>query len=257
MPQVRHGRSLSNWPQKLAFLALIPLVQSLAGCHNSCFLAISNPGGGTSGIGLTTSPDGCPTVTPVGTVQAAAHIAAGCEACSSSNQLRKAVVTLKGIELHASAGASLEQPVWQELLPLSEPRTRQFELSRAGPDGPVAIPLARSAFVPAGAYDLVRLRFASEAGSAGDPAAEENRCGTVGLHCAVMEDGRILPFVLGGEELKIRFSSEDSVHGIFTVLPESQNHLTIELTLLWSQVAPPGEGVRLLPGLSGAVRWQP
>lgn len=233
------------WILLLAFL--IPLAALLTGCDNSCIAFVSNPGGGV-GTGAFSSP--CPVPTPHGSVQAAAQLSRQCESCSPSNQIQGIFVSLRGVEIHLFGESPSD---WQELYPALEVQPRQFNLLAAGPDGPTANPLGDAAAVPAGTYDLVRLRLASNHGPGGSQLASENACGQVGLNCVAMGDGRILPLLCDGDALELRVSSAGSANGLFSVIAESHNQLLIELTPVWSLVAPVGESAHFSPLLRGAV----
>jgi len=240
------GRELQDWPGILCLLAMLPLAALATSCSNSCASFESNPGGTVT----VSSPCQLP-VTPIFT---GAQIAPQCESCSPSNQLQSAFLTLRGIQLRPRTNPWEAPPDWQELAPSLEIQPQQFQLGRAGATRLVPTPSGDSAAIPAGSYDLVRLLLATNPGGADAPVPAENKCGSVGLNCAVMGDGRVLPLALEGDALELRVFPEGSPDGFFSVLPERENHLLIELTGVWSFGAPAGEGARLLLVLRGSAR---
>jgi hypothetical protein len=163
------------------------------------------------------------------------------------------LVSLRGIELHPKGTAGKESSEWRELFPALRAQPRQFDVMKAAPNGLGANLLWNRAIVPAGTYDLVRLRFASNPESPDDQLVTENACGKAGLHCVVMGDGRILPLVLQDNVLELRISAEGTARGLL-ISPGSQNRLLIELTPVWSAVALPPEGGQFLPVLTGSAR---
>jgi hypothetical protein len=232
-------------------MAVIPLTFLDTGCENSCFAFISNPGGGIVGSGFSSA---CPVPTQHATVHAVAHVTPGCESCSVSNRIQSVFVTLRGIELHPRANAGEGPSDWQELLPLLAIQPRQLDLQLAAPHGLAVDLTGEQASIPAGTYDLVRLRFETSREGVGDLLAAENACGKVGLNCVAMADGRNLPLMLRGDVLELPISSGTAGNRIFLVLPESENQLSIELTLVWTLVTPPEQAAQLLPIVTGSAR---
>ena len=251
MVSLKHSPAIRSWPWILSLVALIPLTASLAGCNNSCFAFVSNPGGqgGTAAVSS-------PCVAPVqhGSVQVAARLSQQCESCATSNQVQTVFVTLRGIELHLRTDSGADSFDWQELYPALALQPRQFDLTAAGRAGAAPSPLGDASLVAAGIYDLVRLRLASDQAEAGTQLAAGNLCGKAGLHCAVMGDGRILPFISNADVLELRISSQASTVGSLVILPDSKNQLLIELTPVWSLVTRAGESVRLSPVLTGTAQ---
>jgi len=237
--------------RELALVALIPLTALITGCGNSCFAFVSNPGGGL-GTAAFSSP--CPAPIQNASVQVAVRLSRQCESCSPSNQIQSLIIAVRGIELHPQTNPAEGPAIWQELFPNLEIEPQQFKLSKAIAGGLAASSLRDTARIPAGSYDLVQLRLAANQASAGIPIAAENKCGSVGLHCAVMGDGRVLPLALDGGTLELRLSSQNSSSGVLLVLPDSENQLLIELTAVWSLDSPAGGNVRLIPVLRGSAR---
>jgi len=230
----------------LCLIALLPLVIPFTSCSNSCGSFESKPGGT-----LTVSS---PCMLHVTQVFTGGQIAPQCESCSPSNQLQNVVITLRGIQVHPRTDRGEAPADWQELVPVLNTHARQFELGRTGANSFAPTPLGESAEIPAGSYDLIRLLLATNPGRDEDRVAAENKCGSVGPNCAVMGDGRILPLTLKTDALQLRISREGSPDGVFSVLPDRENHLLIELNAVWSLDARAGEGGRLSLVLQGNAR---
>jgi hypothetical protein len=90
--------------------------------------------------------------------------------------------------------------------------------------------LADRVLVPAGTYDLVRLRIASNQTAADGEIPVRNVCGRVGPNCVVMADGQIEPLVFDEDTLESSFASETTAEEFLLVLPGSESELLIELT---------------------------
>lgn len=241
-----HGPGMHHCLRTLGLIALLPLAIPLTSCSNSCASFESNPGG--------TVNVSSPCMLPVTRVFTRGQLAPQCKSCSPSNQLQNLVVTLRGIQLHPQTNPGEAPSDWQELVPVLKIQPRQFELGRAGTNSRVPTPLEESAAIPEGSYDLVRLLLATNPGRDEDRVAAENKCGSVGPNCAVMGDGRVLPLTLEGDALELRISREGSPDGVFSVLPDTENHLLIELNAVWTLDARPGEGGRLSLVLQGNAR---
>lgn len=239
-------RQIQGWPRILCLIAMLPLAVPLTSCNNSCSSFQSNPGG--------TVNVSSPCLLPVTSVFTGGQVAPQCESCSPSNQLQHLFLTLRGIELHPRTNAGAAPSGWQELVPALEIQPQQFQLGRAAATRLVPTPSGDSAAIPAGSYDRVRLLLATNPANPGTGVAAENKCGSVGLNCAVMGDGRVLPLALDGDALELTVLSEGSADGVFSVLPETENHLLIELTTVWALEAPADEGARLSLVLRGTAR---
>lgn len=250
MLRFRPRAALRDWPWALAVLAVLTAVPAMCGCENSCFVFISNPGGGTGGAGVGGTTGGCPTVNPAGTVQAVAHLTRTCESCSESNQIRSLILTLNGIELHPVPNQVAGPSEWQELLPRLALEPRQFVLVKSGASEWPVIPLGDRASLPAISYDWIRLRLAPATAAHESLLGTENPCGAAGGGCAVMGDGRVVPMALG-KELEFPIASTEVGGGILTVLPGSDTRVMIELTPAWSAVPGSMGRLQLLPGLAG------
>jgi len=241
------GPDLKRWPGTLCLIAMLHLAVLSTGCGNSCYSLQSNPGGG--GVNVSS-----PCLLPVTPVFAGAQLAPQCQSCSPSNQVQHLFLTLRGIELHPRTNAGQAPSDWQVLAPLLEIQPQQFEFNSAGATPLVPNSLGDGSAVPAGDYDLVRLIFAASPGSAADRASAENQCGSAGLNCAVMGDGRVLPLALPRDALELPGFRGGSLDGVFSALPATEIHLLIEFTATWSLDARASDGARLVLVLQGTAR---
>jgi hypothetical protein len=113
------GLSLKHRLGAVAFL-IVPLVcLSTAGCANSCFVAVVNPGGTVIGVTASNLPLACPPPIKKTSVKVLAKVTTLCDACSASNRIQGLFLTLRGIELHAKANRLGDSSEW--LVPLHDP----------------------------------------------------------------------------------------------------------------------------------------
>lgn len=247
-------QSGSLW--KTASLFVIPLLLLSAGCGDSCFVFVSSPGTGTVIIGGSNLGATCGFAKPQphAAVQVVAHVARVCEGCSDSNQVRSIFVTLSGVDLRTRPDAvRQQQPNWHKLLPASDVQPLQIDLM--GPNAIASVPVGPRTEVPAGTYDLVRLRFAYNQDSTVRPT-EQNPCGSVGLNCTIMQDGRVQPLLLNTNPPELLIASTEPANSLLFVAPGSDNELSLDLTPLWSAALPPGEHLRFALALTGTAKIQ-
>jgi Domain of unknown function (DUF4382) len=260
MPQSTPRLALKTWRGRAGFLLLVTLFLLLitlaffsSGCGDTCFLFVSNPPQGTIGIAVSNPGSGCVAPKPHGAIQVTARVAPVCEAYSDSNQVRRVFVTLRGIDLRSKANATDELPIWQELMPPLEKWPVQIDLMQTSSNGSARVTFGESFTIPAGSYDLVRLRLAPNEADAGDPPAKQNPCAIAGWNCVVMGDGRIQPLLLESSTPDLVIPLEESTSGSIIVAPDSDNELLIDLSPLWSADVS-GGGLRFLPLLVGRAK---
>jgi hypothetical protein len=237
------------------FLLVITLAFLLSGCGDTCFVFVSNPPNGTIGIAVTDPGAACGISKPKGAVQVVAQVTPLCEACSDSNRVRSVFVTLRGIDLRRSASSGHQAADWQALLPALEEKPLRIDLTQpsAGTTGIVRV--GERVLVPAGSYDLARLRLVSDEPEASDLLAQQYPCATAGRNCIVMGDGRIQPLLLEGSTPELLIPLRET-NGSLVITPGSDNELLIELTPIWC-VDLNGERVRFLPSLVGITKLGP
>jgi hypothetical protein len=236
----------------LAFLSVL-----FIGCANTCFVAVSNPPNGTLGIVAGNSPPACPLAEAKGAVRVVAYADPSCEFCSESNRIQSVFLSLRGIDIHSKSKAGDESSDWQELLPQLKKQPRQIDLLNGSTNSRPVDPIIESALLPAGTYDLVRLRLVPNQAVANDETPAGNACGSLGASCAVMANGQIEPLVFDNDTLESRFAPGTTADRLFLVLPDSNSELHIELTPVASISASFAQGVRffsLLPGRTTVER---
>lgn len=140
-----------------SLLTLLPVF--LTGCANSCVSGFWNPPNTTVGVAISNPPPACKLPTPKGTIQIVVQVSDSCESCSASNRVHTVVLNLGGIELHTSADAAGEPSAWQTVLPEPGKQSSQVQ-SLSGNMNALASESADELPIPAGSYDLVRLRLA-------------------------------------------------------------------------------------------------
>jgi hypothetical protein len=229
----------------------------LTGCANSCIVGVWNPPNGTIGVVAGSPAPACALTKATGALRLVLHSNRSCEFCSASNRVYSAVLSLKGIDVRSSANARDESSAWQELLPQLETQPIQIHLLNGGTNSLRTDSLAERVLIPAGTYDLLRLRFASNHPGAIGETPAKNACGRVGPNCVVMADGQVVPLVFAEDILESNFASETTADGLLLVLPGTESELLIELTPVASIGASFGKGARifsLLPDKTSVAR---
>jgi hypothetical protein len=229
----------------------------LTGCANSCIVGVWNPPNGTIGVVAGSPAPACALTKATAALRLVLHSNRSCEFCSASNRVHSAVLSLKGIDVRSSANSRDESSAWQELLPQLDAQPIQIHLLNEGTNSLRTDSLAERVQIPAGTYDLLRLRFASNhPGTIGETPAK-NACGRVGPNCVVMADGQVVPLVFAEDILESNFASETTADGLLLVLPGTESELLIELTPVASIGASFGKGARifsLLPDKTSVAR---
>ena len=237
----------------VAFL-IVPLVcLSMAGCANSCFVAVLNPGGTVIGVTASNLPLACPPPIKKTSVKVLANVTTLCDACSASNRIQRFLLTLGGIELHAKAGALGDSSEWLELFPDLEKRPRQVDLMGGNTDASASGLLRESAAIPPGIYDQVRLRLVLHQGDAEVELLTGNACGVSGFNCMTMADGHVYALQVASETQELRIASEVLSSGLLYIASDENKELLIRLAPVWSTVGSFPETVRFLPVLTGTV----
>jgi hypothetical protein len=238
------------WPfsqvvaQAGALLGTLFLSLSLGGCADSCFIFVSNPGGGTipnaptcslnqgngnANLRIVSSP-----ISPVGSGQAdVAHI----------------FVTIRGVEATANAIADEASPDWRELAPQLATKPMQLDLLTADGASCGANRLT-SVAVRADAYRQIRLSLSSNQPDANEALPEENLCGSIGANCVVTSDGGMKPLVLDTKSSHVQISAKQIAGGFFQILPDTAVSLEIKFNASASQMIPTVDGVRLVPAFT-------
>ena len=109
------GFSLKYRLGAVAFLIALLVCLSTAGCANSCFVAVLNPGGTVMVVTASNLPLAYPPPIKKTSVKVLANVTTLYDACSASNRIQGFFLTLGGIELHAKAGALGDSSEWLEL----------------------------------------------------------------------------------------------------------------------------------------------
>jgi Domain of unknown function (DUF4382) len=233
-------RSISASP-KLIF-ALLLLSMSLAGCGDSCFMFVSNPGGGTIAGGTNM----CPVNSMNGNVRLRMTSAATAASNSGTNRIQHIFVTLRGVEATTNALASDESLDWRELAPNLAMQPVQVDLLERSGDSCESNRF-ESVAVPANTYRQMRLRLAANQPDASEPMPQENACGSVGLNCVVTSDHGIEPLVLESKLSQIQVSPDRISGGFIEILPEATVDLKIEFNPQLSLFVPAGETMSVVP----------
>jgi len=227
-----------------AFFSTLLFSIALAGCGNSCFLLVSNPGGG--GGTISGSAPNCSLNQTNGDVNLRITSSLTLPAGAGANRIQHVFVTIRGIEANPSAIADENSPDWQELAPKLVPQPVQLDLLGRSGDS-CESRTSEHVTVPAGEYRQIRLRLSPNQPDTSDPVLPENWCGSVSFNCVVTSDGDIRPLILDSEFSQIKVPSERITGGFFRILPETTVNLKIEFNPESSQFIPLDDVVRLVP----------
>ena len=221
-----------------SLLALLCLL--FTGCTNSCFFGFWNPPNGTIGTVISNPPPACKLATPKGAIRVVLQVSGSCELCSGSNRVHIVVLGLSGIDVHSNENAGRESSGWQALFPELARQPRQVELLSEKMNT-LFLESTEEVSIPAGNYDLVRLRLTREQTRVDDKSLPGNACGDAGSNCVIMADGQFARLVFEADALELHLTSGATVGGLPFVMPYSNNELLIELTPALSIVRPFGE----------------
>ena len=238
--------------RKFLLLAVLFFEIFFVGCNDTCFTFTSNPPTGTVNVKAGDPKPTCMLRKANGAVRVLTSMASPCGSCSPSSRIAHLFVSLRGIEVHASATADDASPDWQELMQGLPGQLRPFDLVSDGGRG-ARLPLAEVVAIPADAYRQVRLRFAPDQGTSGDFEPEGSVCGGRGFNCVVLEDGRTYPLLFDGASPELRIASATLAGGLLLIPPDSNSNLVIEINVDWRLSSTGGEGRRLRPVLIGSA----
>lgn len=201
-------------------------VIAMAGCGNSCFFAFSNNGVGSAVIVVSNPPPACASSPSMGTMNAAVLKAPMCENCPAANQVAHAFVTLRSVQVHASAAVGADSAEWLELAPHFAKQPRQLDLIG---NNSLSEILFENATIPAGSYKEIRLQFVRDTQSGAEVFSTDNPCGDSHWNCTITADGHAEPLRFANElpELVIPLRNGDS--DSFLVLPDSKTDLQLSL----------------------------
>jgi hypothetical protein len=228
----------------------------LTGCANSCFFGFWNPPSGTIGTVISNPPPTCKLAAPKGAVRVAVQVSGSCASCSGSNRVHAVVLNLGGIDVHSSANAAGQSSGWQPLLPEPGKDPTQVELLSEKTNA-FSTDSTEELAIPAGSYDLVRLRLTRDQTRVDDKPLLGNACGKAEPNCVIMADGQIAHLVFEADTLEFLLTSEATVGGLPIILPDSNNELFIELTPVLSMARPFGEATRSFIIFPGRARIEP
>ena len=229
-------------PSQTVFVTMLFLSLGLIGCDNSCFVFISNPGGGIT-------PGGTPTCSlnqAKGNVRPRLTSSLTPAADGESARIQHIFVTVRGIEANPNASADENSPDWQELAPKLVTQPKQMDLLASSGNSEELNSLDDIA-IPADAYRQVRLRLSPNQPSASDSVLQESSCGSFGFNCLVTSDGGVRPLVLDSGLSQIQVSSDHISGGFFRILPETTVTLKVEFNPQSSLFINTDEAVRFVP----------
>jgi hypothetical protein len=241
-PLVFRGATASKKYLNTYLLFASLLATSLGGCGNSCFVFVSNPGGGSF-------PPGIPSCS-VQPAQTNIRVRVGSSPLPEQNDDRAVIehifLTVQGIE--ASSSSDENVPNWQELAPNLKKNPVQLDLLGRG--DACASGVLDSAAVPSGVYRQVRLDVLTDQPEASEPGLGINSCGRAGLNCLVTSDGEVRRVAIGNAETHIQVTAEQIENGFFQALPETPLTLNIEFRPQSSIFVPSEDHVSFIPAFT-------
>ena len=219
-PQVRAMQFLSLDLRKIAPLAVLCAGGCVAGCGNSCFVGYSINGNGGVIIKAGNPPPVCMLNQAQGKVRVAMAKIAKCDNCAPVGQLQHMLVALRDIEIHSEG--ETDDTGWVDIASTVAANPRTLDLV----GDPIPDFVVASATVPAGSYDLLRLRFAPDMdGSESEDHPGTDHCGSGIANCLIMSDGRMEPLRVGGDSAEVQTRMKQPL----LVLPNSVSQLRIHL----------------------------
>ena len=100
-------------------------------------------------------------------------------------------ITVRSVQAHINAGASDNDPGWQELAPQLANAPLQVNLFSTTQTNCVLAQLGSTSSLPAGTYQQIRLLLVSNTPAASDAVPSTNACAGNGLNSVVLHDGTI------------------------------------------------------------------
>ena len=226
------------------------------GCANSCLSGFWNPPNGTIGVVISNPPHSCKLATPKSAIRILVQVGGSCESCSESNRVHSVLLNLSGMDFHASANVAGESSSWQTILPKPGKQPTQVEFLSERMNA-LSFESTGEFSIPAGSYDLVRLRITRDTTGFDEELLSGNACSEAGPNCVITADGHFVPLVFEADTLEFHLTSEATVGGLPFVMPNSDNELLIELTpVLWTS-RPFGEATRSFVILPGKAQMEP
>jgi len=223
-------------------------VMGFAGCANTCIVGVVNNGSGSLGVAAGNPPPVCSTQA-VGAVRINVVKSPACQACTATTRAEHVFVTLRGIELRASAAEEQAAAEWLEIAPELENEPRQIDLIGHSPHEL----LLKNAVVPAGSYREIRLQFRPDLPASDAKPIAENACGEARWNCAVLADESTKPLFWGQNvpELVMRIQNGDN--DLLVVLPDGEIDLQLRLEAGLAPRFSATEGWKLVSALSGSA----
>jgi hypothetical protein len=206
--------------RKPALLAVLCAAGCVVGCGNSCFVGYSINGNGGVIIKAGNPPPVCMLNQAQGKVRVAMARIAKCDNCAPVGQVQHMLVALRGIQIHSEGEA--DDAGWVDIAPTLATSARTLDLV----GDPIPDFVVASAIVPAGSYDLLRLRFAPDIeASESEDGPGLDHCGSGIANCLIMSDGRIEPLRIGSDsaEVPIRMTQP------LLVLPDGASQIRVRL----------------------------
>ena len=200
-------------------------VIAMAGCGNSCFFAFSNNGVGGAVIVASNPPPVCASSPSMGTMNAAVLKAPMCETCPAANQVAHTFVTLRSVQIHASAAAGADSAEWLELALHFAKQPRQLDLI----GNSLSEVLFENAIIPVGSYKEIRLQFVSDSLSSAEVLSTDNPCGDSHWNCTITADGHVEPLRFPNEVPELVIPLQNGNSDSFLVLPDSKTDLQLSL----------------------------
>lgn len=198
----------------------------VAGCANTCFVAVSNNGSGTVVVKAGNPPPPCSLSQASGTITAMVAKSPQCENCASI-RTQHIFLTVRGVQLRPDFPVSSDPSNWIDLADSLAKTPRQIDLL-SGSDFESLIDRAS---VPAGNYRQARVQFLSASTQNAELPRAVNACGRTGWNCIVTPDGQAEPIQWAGGSAEIVIPLDDQAESPLLVLPEARIDLRFHLRL--------------------------
>ena len=209
-----------NVPISFCFTVIV------AGCANTCFVAVSNNGSGTVVVKAGSPPPPCSLSQASGTITAMVAKSPQCENCASI-RAQHIFLTVRGVQLRPDFPVGSDSSNWIDLADSLAKTPRQIDLLS---DSALETLISRAS-VPAGNYRQAKVQFLSASTESAELPRAVNSCGRTGWNCIVTPEGQAEPIQWADGSPEIVIPLEDRTGGLLLVLPEARIDLRFQLRL--------------------------
>ena len=209
-----------NVPISFCFAVIV------AGCANTCFVAVSNNGSGTVVVKAGNPPPPCSLSQASGTITAMVAKSPQCENCASI-RAQHIFLTVRGVQLRPDFPVGSDSSNWIDLADSLAKTPRQIDLL----SGSAFESVIDRASIPAGNYRQARVQFFSASTESAELPRAVNACGRTGWNCIATTEGHAEAIQWVGDSPEIVIPLEEQTGGPLLVQPDTRIDLRFHLHL--------------------------